>query len=187
MRTSETHTEVFKALVRVQAEIRNPANSANNPFFKSRYAPLDEILEMVRPILSRNGLAVIQNISGDGSSAAVTTMLVHVSGEYVESDAFAIVPAKLDAQGLGGATTYARRYTLTAMLGIAGANEDDDGNVATQGAKMAPKAMVPPKPNAVMCPRCGTAGSFVRESEYEGKRVMVFRCGNCKSMFRIPV
>ena len=184
MHTSDTITELVKALVKVQEEIRNPANSANNPFFKSKYAPLDEILNLVRPLMAKNGLALIQSAGGEGTHASVTTLIMHTSGEWIESDKLIIVPAKLDAQGIGGAITYARRYTITAMLGIAG-EEDDDGNLAAHGNINKPLAKPVEKPKPTTCPTCGNEGSYIRDTEFEGQPVQVYKCQTCRKMFKV--
>ena len=114
-------------------EIKNPANTATNPFFKSKYAPLSDVLNAVRPILSKNGLSVLQSPSGDGEHIIVTTTLIHSSGEWIESPELVLKADKATAQGAGSAITYARRYALSAILGIS-SEDDDDGNEAEKQA-----------------------------------------------------
>ena len=130
MDKSESIKNLASALVKFQEEIKNPANTANNPFFKSKYAPLNEVLNIVRPLLTKNGLSVIQSPSGDGQNIIVTTLLIHSSGEWIESDPLVLKADKPTAQGAGSAITYARRYALSAVLGIS-SEDDDDGNHAT--------------------------------------------------------
>lgn len=130
MNKSESIKNIAIALSKFQAEVKNPANTANNPFFKSKYAPLSDILNDVRPILAKNGLSVIQTPGGDGVNVIVTTLLVHESGEWIESDPLVLKADKATAQGAGSAITYARRYALSALLGIS-SEDDDDGNGAT--------------------------------------------------------
>jgi hypothetical protein len=139
MEFSPTVTAITKALVKVQEKIQNPTTTAKNPFFKSKYAPLDEILAMVRPILAENGLVVLQEASGDGSFATISTILMHDSGEYLKTAALTLKPVKTDPQGIGSAITYGRRYALLSILGLAG-EPDDDANVATHGAATPEKA-----------------------------------------------
>ncbi len=121
---------IIKSLVKVQEEIQNPANTATNPFFKSGYAPLPDILNLVRPLLAKNGLVLIQNTGTwpDGTPY-VQTSLHHESGDSFDSDKLSLTPDKSSPQGIGSALTYGRRYQLTALLGIVG-EADDDGNGA---------------------------------------------------------
>lgn len=132
MEKSENIKELATALAKFQGEVTNPANTANNPFFKSKYAPLSEVLKLVRPILSKNGLSVVQAPSGDGESIIVVTTLMHESGEYIEFSPLVLKADKPTAQGAGSAITYARRYALSAILGIS-SEDDDDGNHAEPG------------------------------------------------------
>lgn len=133
MNKSESIKEIAPALAKFQSEVTNPANTAENPFFKSKYSPLNEILNLVRPLLSKHGLSVIQMPSGDGQEVIITTLLMHSSGEWIESCPLKMKPAKNDPQGIGSAITYGRRYALTAILGIS-SEDDDDGNSATGNA-----------------------------------------------------
>lgn len=129
MNKSESIKNLAIALAKFQAEVKNPPNTANNPFFKSKYAPLSEVLNTTRPILSKHGLSVVQAPSGDGENIVVTTLLLHESGEWIESEPLILKADKPTAQGAGSAITYARRYALSAMLGIS-SEDDDDGNQA---------------------------------------------------------
>ena len=130
MDRSESIENLAKAFVKFQAEVTNPANTADNPFFKSRYAPLNEVLNLVRPILTKYGLAVIQNPSTQGESVTVTTIIIHESGEWIKLDPLTLKADKNTAQGGGSAITYARREALSAALGIS-SEDDDDGNSAS--------------------------------------------------------
>jgi len=130
---------LFAALSMAQAEIENATKGSVNPHFKSRYADLAEVLNTVRPVLSKHGLAVIQSTEANHEMVSVTTAIVHKDGGYVSSTA-SCVPAKWDGQGVGAATTYLRRYSLAAMVSIA--QEDDDGQSAAHnnGAAIRPKS-----------------------------------------------
>jgi len=130
MQTSESIKNIAKAMAQFQSEVKNPANTANNPFFNSKYAPLNDVLNLVRPILTKHGLSVLQSPSGDGEFITVTTLITHESGEWIESDPLTLKADKATAQGAGSAITYARRYALSAMLGIS-SEDDDDGNYAS--------------------------------------------------------
>jgi hypothetical protein len=139
MRTSESIKEIATALCKFQAEVKNPSNSAVNPFFKSKYAPLNEILNDVRPLLAKHGLSVLQMPSSDGQDVIVTTLLMHTSGEWIESCPLTMRPVKNDPQGIGSTITYGRRYALSAILGIS-SEDDDDGNEASNRTSKPQKA-----------------------------------------------
>jgi hypothetical protein len=126
--------ELFAALADAQFQIENASKNAANPHFRSRYADLAEVLNTVRPVLAKHGLSVMQSTAFDGAMVFVETVLAHSSGGSVSSTA-SCVPAKTDAQGVGAATTYLRRYALAAIAGVA--QEDDDGNGAAH-SKPAP-------------------------------------------------
>ena len=79
MQRSESIKNIAKALAQFQAEVRNPANTESNPFYKSKYAPLNDILNLARPLLSKHGLSVLQSPSGDGQNVTVTTLITHES------------------------------------------------------------------------------------------------------------
>jgi hypothetical protein len=124
---SESIKNISVALIKFQAEVQNPKNTADNPFYKSKYAPLNEILNDVRPLLSKHGLGVIQSPSGDGEKITINTMLVHESGEWIEFDPLTLKAEKITPQGAGVAITYGRRYSFSSVTGIA-SEPDDDGN-----------------------------------------------------------
>ena len=119
--------ELFDALATAQGDIENASKNAANLHFRSKYADLAEVLNTIRPVFAKHGLSLIQSPGYDGSIASVTTILAHKSGGYLTGTA-SCVPAKADAQGIGSATTYLRRYSAAAVAGIA--QEDDDGNSA---------------------------------------------------------
>lgn len=126
--------ELFAALAAAQGEVENASKSSNNPHFKSRYADLAEVLNTVRPVFAKHGLSIMQSTAFDGGLVSVTTLVGHASGGLIYSTA-SCVPGKTDAQGIGSATTYLRRYGLAAMAGVA--QEDDDGNAAAHNGKPA--------------------------------------------------
>jgi len=128
MNTSPTIGAIAKALAAAQAEIENVTKDKTNPAFKSQYATLAAVLDVCRPVLSKNGIALIQSPGNEGNAITLTTTLAHESGEFLTSTV-GVVPGKFDAQGLGSAVTYLRRYALAAICGVA--QEDDDGNAAS--------------------------------------------------------
>ena len=122
-----------KALVAAVGELSNVAKTAANPYFKSKYAPLDAIIDATRPILKKHGLAVIQQPLFSEGTAGVETTIIHEGG--YSSTSTLLLPLKDQSpQGVGSAITYARRYALAAVLGIA-SEDDDDGNISTGLAK----------------------------------------------------
>lgn len=136
MNQSQSISKLAAALVAAQKEMPVIPKSAENPFFKSQYASLDCILELVKPILCNHGLTVIQGSSSPVSDAegritgfVGTTMLLHESGEWVETS-LAMPLAKSDPQGMGSAVTYFKRYGVSALLNLA-TEEDDDANHAS--------------------------------------------------------
>lgn len=138
MRTSEQLAELAAALAKAQRKIKGATRDSSNPFFKSRYADLASTWDACREALSENGLSVVQTCGGDDPEiVCVTTRLLHASGQWIE-DTLKLRPVKSDPQGIGSATTYARRYSLAAIVGVA--PEDDDGNAAS-----APKQEYAPK------------------------------------------
>ena len=151
MQTSESITKLAPALVAATAELRSVAKDAANPHFRSKYASLDAIMDAVRPVLARHGLAVLQGVvhpetDADGRLRGITveTRLIHASGEWVGNTV--VMPVgKPDAQGSGGAITYGRRYGISALLAIA-TDDDDDGNAASAAPAKAnaPRQAPPP-------------------------------------------
>ena len=142
---TEERKELFKAVSQAQGEFSTVEKNGTNPHFNSKFAPLDSIIEMIRPILTKYGLAVMQHCDiPDGPGIIIETMISHESGQYLTNRLFTPV-VKNDPQGYGSAITYARRYALGATLGIV-SDEDVDGNqsaakattkTATQAAKSA--------------------------------------------------
>lgn len=130
---------IAKALSVFHSEMGNVAKDANNPFFKSKYAPLESILPAIKKPMEKAGLTFTQIPSG---LCKLKTQIIDIeSGEFIEGE-FEMTPAKNDPQGQGGAITYMRRYALVAMLGL-NCDEDDDGNTASQKPKSESKEMTP--------------------------------------------
>lgn len=140
MDMTNANPQLMAALATAQAEIENASKTSANPHFKSRYADLAEVLNTCRPVLAKHHIAIMQSTGFDGATVAVTTVLCHKDGGWVSSCA-SCVPAKTDAQGIGAATTYLRRYGLAAMVAIA--QEDDDGQSAQHAGKPAPVSRKP--------------------------------------------
>lgn len=149
---SESIIEIAKALSNFQADVKNPINTTTNSFFKNKYATLADVLNEVRPVLAKHGLSFIQTPTGDGVTVTLSTLLMHSSGEWIELAPIVIRVDKVNAQGVGSAISYARRYSLSSILGVA-SEDDDDGNLASQPDKEpsnspAPKKSTPKKTSA---------------------------------------
>lgn len=130
MNKSESISELTKALVKVQSQLKPAAKNAQNPFFHNQYADLNSVWDSCRTLLAENGLAVAQvNSVGLENTVIIETVLMHSSGEWLSGELM-LPLAKLDPQGVGSAITYGRRYGLAAVLGIV-ADADDDANQAS--------------------------------------------------------
>ena len=122
--------EIAKALVNAQKGFNPALKSADNPFFKSKYADLGACVDAVLDSLNNNGIALVQNCHESTDGVIVETIFLHESGETLSTGRLHVPAGKHDAQGYGSALTYARRYSLMAACGIA--PEDDDGNAAAK-------------------------------------------------------
>ena len=143
MKTSETLTKIAPDLVAFQREIIDPRKDSDNPYYKSKYVELDGLIAAVRPIANKHNLWLSQDIKtelADGNKMKVwcKTRLLHVSGEWVESEGQFNLAKGTDPQSCGSSQTYIRRYDISAFLGIAW-TPDDDGNQGTYGNQKEPK------------------------------------------------
>lgn len=127
--------QIATALVKAQLEMVTPKKGSVNPFFKNKYADLNDVLSAVVPALNNNGIVVLQPLVNNDGKNFVKTVLMHESGETFESLAEIFCTKQNDAQAYGSGISYARRYSLSSICGIGSA--DDDGQKAVQ-----PKANV---------------------------------------------
>ncbi len=150
---SQTIGKLAAALSKAQGQMKPAPKDAENPYYKSRYADLASVWEAIREPLSKNDLAVIQTTEGEGEAMVLITTLMHSSGEWIRG-LLKLTPVektdkegrrlKPDPQSVGSAISYARRYALSAILGVAA--DDDDGNAASgkdqkpDGHTMAPNS-----------------------------------------------
>ena len=135
MNRSESIVNLSKGLFKFQSNVSSIKKDANNPFFKSKYASLSNILDEIDAFLTTAGLVIIQPPVESKADGLVTvlTMLIHAeTGEFMESE-FSMKPVKSDPQGIGSCITYMRRYALTSILKLN--VEDDDGNDASNVKK----------------------------------------------------
>jgi len=148
MRTSETINELATAIAAAQGVLKNPPKLKTNPHFKSQYVDLSDGLTAIRECFGKHGLCFIQGTSvTEGNMIVLHTRISHKSGQWIESDY--PVGGLGRPQEMGSAMTYARRYALFSMVGVAG-EDDDDGNAAqaaetpaAKSKKAEPKQMEP--------------------------------------------
>lgn len=148
MKHSPELSALNNALSIFQGQLKPVKKDSTNPFFHSHYADLTAIWDNIRESLKANGLAVTQvtDVDPNEDKTFLTTMLLHSSGQWLSGE-YLLTPVKSDPQSMGSALTYARRYALSAILGIV-ADEDDDAEAATshkEQRKEAPKATKPKK------------------------------------------
>lgn len=130
MNKSDSIAALAASLAKAQGQMKGAVKDSANPFFKSKYADLASVVEAIRAAFSANGLSYIQTVEpSDKDEVVVETTLMHASGEWISCGMLALPVSKADAQGYGSALTYARRYSLSAAVGVA--PEDDDGNAAS--------------------------------------------------------
>lgn len=142
MRHSESINELATALAKAQGQITGALKDSTNPFFKSKYADLASCWDACRKQLSENGLSVLQLTEVTDGYLAIVTILAHSSGQWIEG----ILPVKVkddSPQSQGSGITYARRYALAAMVGLA---QIDDDAESAQGRSQAPGMAPPPEP-----------------------------------------
>jgi hypothetical protein len=152
--TSVEINELAKALSDAQGEMTAAAKDATNPHFKSRYATLASVWDAIRKPLTANGLSVSQILEAEPGGVAVRTMLLHSSGQWLASRYVMPVGERLTPQAMGSAITYARRYALSAIVGIA-PDDDDDGNAASDQPRVerpAPRPAPEPTAKATLLP-----------------------------------
>lgn len=145
MNKSETIGDLAAALAKAQTGFATIGFNKINPHFKRGYADLTAIINATRPALAANGLAIAQFPAAEGNVVTVETVMTHASGQWI-GGMTSLTASKADAQGIGAAITYAKRYGLAAILNVA-ADEDDDGNAASDpppSQRAAPKQ--DPKP-----------------------------------------
>ena len=133
MKTSEQTDKIDTALAKAQAEMTNPAFDSNNPHFKSKYASLASVRNAIIPVFSKHGVACVQELVHQDNKIGCATRLGH-AGQWIEFEPFFVPTGKNDAQGFGSASTYARRYSLQAVAGVSG-DEDDDANAVSAPGK----------------------------------------------------
>jgi hypothetical protein len=163
MEKSDSIKNLIVALIKFQSTVGKIKKDSINPFFKSVYASLPDILNSIHQPLIENGLSINQFPTGTNS---LTTIISHESGEYM-MDTYTMTPAKNDPQGIGSCITYQRRYALGAVLSL-NIDEDDDGNSASTPVSQPMKSVVEDKilwlsPES---PSWGKAVSYLKEGGF---------------------
>jgi len=129
VKTSESIKELAGALAKMQATLPAAKRTAENTFFRSRYADLTDVIEAIRTPMASNGLAIVQLPVNDGDRMGLSTRLMHDSGEWIEETVF-IESSQIGPQAAGTVISYLRRYALKALVGLA--DDDDDAEAAQQ-------------------------------------------------------
>lgn len=122
--------KIAAALAKAQTEMQNPGFDSTNPHFKNRFASLAAVRNAVVPVMAKNGIFVSQDLVSIEGAVSCLTILTHASGQQMRFGPLVLPVSKNDAQGFGSAATYARRYSLMAVAGVVG-DDDDDANAAT--------------------------------------------------------
>ena len=127
MKQSESITDLATALCLAQAEMGGAIKDSNNPFFKSSYADLTSVIKVIKQPFANHGLSFVQLpvTSVGGNGIGVATMLMHNSGQWVQSE-YLLPMDKITPQGAGSAITYARRYALQSLVGIPAVDDDSE-------------------------------------------------------------
>ena len=128
MKQSESVKELATALCLAQAEMGGAVKDSKNPFFKSAYADLTSVIKVVKEPFANHGLSFIQLPTSNDSFVGVTTMLMHKSGEWLQSE-YMLPMTKRDPQAAGSAITYARRYALQSLAGIPAVDDDGESSM----------------------------------------------------------
>lgn len=179
---SDTLGAIAPALAKAQAKLEHAAKDSVNPHFRSKYADLPSVVDTIKPVLAANDLAVIQGFVPDEAGVTIETRIIHKSGEWIGDEGLHVPASKKDAQAFGSAATYARRYALMALIGVA--PDDDDGNAAVAAppktaAKAAPKKaepkLVSPEQAAELAAAAIAAGTDPALAERQAKNTHASR------------
>ncbi len=130
MKRSENVNEISKAMSSFQGQMKPALKDSANPFFKSRYSNLESVWEAIREPLCKNELTAVQDVFTTENGVSISTTLLHSSGQWMEFGPLEIPLSKKDAQSVGSATSYGKRYALCAACGVVSGDEDDDGEKA---------------------------------------------------------
>ena len=160
MKQSESIKEIANALLVFHDEVNSIPKTATNPFFKSKYVPLDKILTAIMKPLKTANLSFMQFPTGENE---LETIIMHTSGEWM-SASFKMKAEKSTPQAYGSVITYQRRYALSSILGL-NTDEDDDGNNASDEKKTKPKKVTKP----ILTPDCAKWPAAIDYLRKDGK------------------
>jgi hypothetical protein len=155
MNQSESINELTAALVKAQLKIKGAHKDSENPYFKSKYADLNSTWDACRDALLNNGLSVIQTLNGSN----LETTLAHISGQWIKGSC-PLLNLKGDMQGLGSAISYARRYSLAAMVGVVAEDDDAEGAGTVRGDLKSPSDIKSPRPSPEI-PELKNPGDYI--------------------------
>lgn len=165
MRTSETITKITEAMLAAQEKIGHATRNAKGTH-NHEYADVEAVLDAIKPPLLENGILLVQGPERIDGELVMVTKLIHASGEFIETH-FPMIVDKNHMQGMGSASTYSRRYGLTAALGIG--DKDDDGQEAT---KNPPKKAPPKKAQSNPLAEPSSPGEYIaRVGQFKGKKI----------------
>jgi len=170
MNKSDSIKELSTALSKAQASFKPVPMNAINPFLKNHYADLGSVIESAKPVLSTNGLSIAQLVENDGPMIGVTTILMHTSGEWLQSTMTLPMldeKGKSAAQVAGSIITYIRRYAYGAIIGLyTGDDDDGNGKQTAQPQKATPPAAQQAAPTEGYC---AIHSCEMRQHEKDGK------------------
>ncbi len=185
IRRSKTFKEITKAMIKFQSEIKLVPKATANPFFGSKYADLGAIWNEIRKPLSANSLMVTHGVKSDGRNVNITTLVVHASGEWMETD-IEMEAKNAGAQAVGSVITYGKRYGISALLNVVSEGEDDDGEGAEGRGdrKAAATKKQPPKAEKAKAGPPNGAGKkrawqWAKKPPVWDAKAKKYKCSNC--------
>lgn len=178
---SSSITKISTALLQAQREIGAAKKGSTNPFFKMKYSDLGSVMEACKDAFNNHGISVIQPICLEEGINVVKTILVHESGEFIESTMKVSCKNPDNPQEMGSAISYAKRYALMALAFIP--SEDDDGESATKPLRtvVAPKNTTP-TPAPITDLKCSDCGKLTPEktASFSKSRFGKVACYDCQ-------
>lgn len=171
MKTSPEIGELAKAFVAAQVDLKNPNKDQQGYGYK--YADLSSIIDSVKPTLKKNGLSIVQLVKDKEAKVGVETILLHESGQYISTTLYLDPPTMKGTsatQNAGAALTYARRYSLSAILNI---NADEDTDARNKTSLKLEKSDTAQK---ATCVTCGGDMVFRRWTATSGKKYQAWVC-----------
>ena len=175
MNLEHANAALFAAMALAQGEIENATKASTNPHFRSRYADLAEVLNTIRPVFSKHGLAIMQSVMAEHQLVTVMTTITHKEGGYLTSSLACAAPTT-KVQDLGSMVTYLRRYSAAALAGIS--QEDDDGN--SNAASYKPAQAAAQKPAAAPSREFGLMVDAIEACDSVDALLSLFN--QCKSL-----